>query len=69
MGSCYRYKRRVHAKKGKGIPIVEGRKKRGAQVYIRTVEEGVYLTFEVTTNDTSVLCREEGWEEENGVRL
>jgi len=33
------------------------------------IEEGVYPAVKVTTNSTSVLCREERWEEENGLRL
>jgi len=34
-----------------------------------SVEKGVYLTIEVTIDVTGLLCTEEKWEEEGGVRL
>jgi len=43
---------------------------RGSErVYLRANEEGIYLTIKVTTDCTSILCRKEGWEEEEGTRL
>jgi len=33
------------------------------------VEERLHLAVKVTANGTSVLCGEEGWEEEDGSRL
>jgi len=33
-------------------------------VYSEADKEGVHQTVKVTTNNTSVLCGEKGWEEE-----
>jgi len=38
-------------------------------IYIGTIEERVHLTLEVTLNNTSILCRKEEWEKEDGVGL
>jgi len=59
----------VCAKEGKGVSIVKRRKGRGERICEGTVVEGLYLAVEVTANGAGVLCREEGWEEENGARL
>jgi len=39
------------------------------QIHQGIVEKKIHQTFEVTSNGTGILCREEGWEEENGARL
>ena len=39
------------------------------RVHKRTIEKRVYQTLEVTSNGTSVLCKKERWEEENGTGL
>ena len=69
MESCNRNERRVCAKEGKSVSVVKRREGRGTQVHIRTTEERVHQTFKITSNDTSVLCGKEEWEEENGVGL
>ena len=38
-------------------------------IHTETIEERVHLTLEVASNGTSILCREEEWEKEDGVRL
>ena len=65
VGLCNRSKRRVCAKKGESVSVVERRKR----VYSKTVEEEVYLTIKVTTDSASILHREKGWKEENGPGL
>ena len=69
MGSCNKDKREVCAKKRKGIPVVEGRKRGGEGVYKRTAEEGIHSAIQVTINSTSVLCRKEGQKEEDSPGL
>ena len=66
---CHQHKRRVCAKKKKGIPIVKGREGESMGIYIGTIEERVHLTLEVTLNNTSILCRKEEWEKEDGIGL
>ena len=55
--------------KRKDIPFVERRKGRGERVCKGTAEKKIYLAVQITTNGTSILCWEEGWEEEDGIRL
>ena len=46
------------------------RKEKGSEgVYSEADKKEVYLTDKVTTDYTSILCREEGWKEEDGTRL
>ena len=55
-------------KKGKVYPL--SREERGSKRICKgTVAEGVYSAIKVTTNGASVFCGEEGWKEENGIRL
>ena len=61
LGSCNRYERRVCAKKEKSVFTVKGRKRGSTGVYTRITEEGIYSTFKVALNSTSVLCRKEEW--------
>ena len=42
LGSCNRYKGGVCTKKRKGVSVVKGRKRGGAQVHPGTTEERVY---------------------------
>jgi len=51
----------IYAKKGKDISIIKERERRGAQVHQRIIEEGVYQTLKITSNNTSVFCVKEGW--------
>jgi len=51
------------------ISLIKRRKRRSKGVYSKTDEEGVYKTIKITTNGTSILCREERWKEEDGTRL
>ena len=52
---------RVCAEKREDVSIVERRERRDAQVHWRTIEERVYQTFEVTSNNTCVFCKKEEW--------
>ena len=66
MRPCDRDERRICTEKEKGIPIV----KRGSkEVYKGAAEEGIYLTIQITTDGTSIFCREEEWKEVHGARL
>ena len=67
--SCNRHEERIYTEEGKGIPTVEGRERRGTGVHTGTTEERIHLTLKVTPNGTSVLCRKEGWKEEDGIGL
>jgi len=61
MGPCNRDEEWICAKKEKGVFIVKERKRGGERVYLRTTEEGVYLTIKVTPDSASILCGEKGW--------
>jgi len=65
----YRIKGGVHTEKGKGIFIVEGRKRRGTSIRKGSIEERVHLSFQVIPNVTSTLHGKKGWHMENGARL
>jgi len=60
MRPCYRIKGGVHTKKGKGIFIVEGRKRRGTSIREGSIEERVHLFFQVIPNVTSILRGKKG---------
>ena len=64
-----RSKERVYAKEGESVSVVKRRKREGKGVYLRTTEEGVYLTIKVTTDSASILCGKEGWKEEDHLGL
>jgi len=59
MKSCYKSQRRICYEKGKDISIIKNRKRRSTGVHEESVEKEVYLTIEVTTNITSILCAKE----------
>ena len=69
VGSCDRCERRVYAKKGKGLPTVERRKRGDKRIYLGTVKEGVHLAVKVTTNGAGVLCMKEGQKETDSTGL
>ena len=66
---CDRSEERICAKKGEGVSIIQGGKRRGQRVHKEVAKEGIYLAIKVTTNSTGILCRKEGWEETDGARL
>ena len=69
LGPCHRIERRIHAKKGKGILIVEGRKGRSASICRGSVEKRIHPTFQVIPNVTGTLCGKKGWHTKNGAGL
>ena len=69
LGLHHRVERRIHTKKGKGILIVERKKGRSTSICGGSVEERIYLTFQVTPNITSTLCGKKGWHMKNGAGL
>ena len=69
VGSHNRCEEEVYAMKREGISFVERRKGGGERVCEGAVEERIYLTIQITTNSTSILCGEEGWKEEDGTGL
>jgi len=69
LGPCHRVERRVHAKKGKGILIVEGEKGRSTGIHEGSVEKRIYPTFQVAPNVTSTLCGKKEWHMENSTGL
>ena len=55
LGPCHRIKRRIYAKKEKGILIIEGRKRRkrrSASICRGSVKERIHTTFQVIPNIT-----------------
>jgi len=69
MGSYNRDKRGVCTEERESVSIVEGRKKGSKGVCSRAVKKGVYPTVQITTDGTSIFCREKGWEDADGTRL
>ena len=69
LGPCHRVEKRIHTKKGKDVLLVEGGKGGSTGICGGSVEERIYLTFQVTPNVTSTLCGKKGWHMENGTRL
>ena len=69
LGLCNRAKEKICAKKEKGVSVVERRKRRSMRVYLRTIEEEAYQTLKVISNCTSIFCRKEEWEKEDGSEL
>ena len=69
LGPYHRIEREVHAKKGKGILIVEREKRRSVGIHRGSVEERIHSIFQVAPNVTSTLCSKKGWHMENGTRL
>jgi len=69
MGPCNRGERRICAKKREGVSIVKGRKGGDKGVHKGTVEEGLYLTIEITIDSASILCGKEEWKKANGTKL
>jgi len=69
VGSCNRRERGIHAEKRESVPFVKSRKGGSEGICEGAIEEGVHPAVQITTNGTSVLCRKEGWEEEDGARL
>jgi len=59
IGSCDRHEEGVCTEEGESIPIVERRKRRGKGICKGAVMKRIYLAIKVTTNGTSILCREE----------
>ena len=66
---CHRVERRIHAKKGKGVLMVERRKERSTSICGGSVEKRIRPTFQVTLNVTSTFHSKERWYTENGVGL
>ena len=69
MEPCDRDERGVCTKEGESVPIVEGRKRGSKGVCLRAVKKGVYLTVQITTDGTSILCRKKIWEKADDTRL
>jgi len=59
LGSHNKYEGGFCTKKGESVPIVKRRKRGGMRIYQGTIEERIYLTFEITSDSASVLCRKE----------
>ena len=69
LGPCHQYKGEIYAKEGEGIPVVKKRERGGVEVHMGATEERIHPVLQVTSNGTSVLCRKEGWEKEDGAEL
>ena len=59
LGPCHRIER-IHAKKEKGILIVEEGRGRSTSICGRSVEERIHPAFQVAPNITSTLCSKKG---------
>jgi len=69
VGPRNRSKRGICAEERESISLVEGRKGRSKRVRKGTAEERIHSAIQIAANGTSVLCRKEGWEEEDGAGL
>ena len=59
----------VRTKKKEGISAVKRREKKSEGVCKGAVAKEIHLAIKVTTNSTSILCREERWKEADSARL
>jgi len=69
LGPYHRVEGRIYTKKGKGVLIVQRRKRGGASICRRPAKERIHLPFQVTPNITSILCSKEEWHMENSAGL
>ena len=69
VGPYDRCEGRVCAEEEKSVSIVKGGEREGKRICERTVAKGIYLAVKVTANGAGILCREERWEEMDGVGL
>ena len=69
LGLCHRIKEGIYAKKGESILTIEREKRESTDICGRPVEEGIYLTLQVTPDIASTLCGKKEWHMENGTRL
>jgi len=65
MRSYDRLKGGICTKKEENLSLIQRR----VCVYSRKDKEEIYSTIKVTTDCTSIFCRKEEWEEEDGIRL
>ena len=64
-----RVEERIDTKKRENLFLVQKRERKSMGVYPGTDKEEVYQTIKVTIDSTGILCRKEGWKEEDGTRL
>jgi len=57
---CHRIKGEIYTKKGESILAIERGKGGSTDICGRPVEEGIYLTLQVTPDIASILCGEKG---------
>ena len=69
VGPCNRCEGGICAEKRESVSVVKRRKGGGERICKRVVEEELHIAVKVTTNGAGVLCRKEGWEEEDGTEL
>jgi len=69
LGPCDRAKGRIYTEEGKGIFIVQRRKRRGASIHRRSTVKRVHSTLQITANVTSTLCGKKERKKENSTRL
>ena len=60
MEPCNRCEEGIYTKKMKSLSIIKRRKGRGKRIHQGAVEKRIHSAIKITTNGTSVLCREEG---------
>jgi len=66
---CNRFKGGIHTKKRENISLIQRRERESKRVYLEANKRELYLPIEITIDYTSILCRKEGWKEENSARL
>jgi len=69
LGSYYKAKRWVCAKKGESIFTVERRKGESANIYRRPAEKKVHLTLQIIPNFASTFCSKKEWKTKNSIGL
>jgi len=67
VGPYNRFEEEIYAKERKNLFLVQRRERESKRVYSGIKKEKIYSIIKVTTDYTSVLCREEEWEKENDI--
>jgi len=64
-----RFEEGICMKERESLFLIQRRKKGSEGIYSGTNKKEIYSTVKVTTDCTSIPCREEGWEEKNSTIL
>ena len=69
IGLYDRFEGEICTKERESVPLVQRRERGNKRVYLGVDKEGIYKTIKIIIDGTSILCRKEGWKEENSAGL